>query len=88
MWEPDYRHAFRGALGERSLGALLELGPERDLGGSDLAGQSAVYTLPVSEEQTIQGSPWNTGVLFYLAASLLVRCKLSTFGTGQQRARI
>ena len=47
---PDYRDAFRGALGERSLGALLELGSERDLGSSDLAGQSAVYTLPISEE--------------------------------------
>ena len=55
---------------------------------SDLAGQSAVYTLPVSEEQTVQVSPWNTGVRFYLAASLLVRRELSAFGTRQQRTRL
>ena len=36
----------------------------------------------------IQGSPWNTGVRFYLAASLLVRRELSAFGTRQQRTRL
>lgn len=52
MWVSLERPPLR-TMGERSLGALLELGSERDLGSSDLAGQSAVYTLPVSEEQTV-----------------------------------
>ena len=41
-----YRHATRLPLGKGSLGKLLELGSERNLGGYHLDGIPALYTSP------------------------------------------
>ena len=43
----DHRHAFRSLVGQRSVGTLLVMGPQRDLGGHHLVRLSGLYSLSV-----------------------------------------
>ena len=80
----DIRYAYRSYLGERSLGTLLGLGPERNMGGSDLVCLSGIYSFQIGK--TIKGT---SGIgyfigLFCLITNVLVWNQLSSVRTRSQ----
>ena len=80
----DQQHAFRGALGKGSLGALLVMGSERDLGGHHLVCLSHLFALlPVAASSHLLGL-MAAYRLFHTSANVLVGHQLSAVGAGKQ----
>ena len=54
----DLRHAFRGAVGQGGMGALLVVGPEGDMGRHHLVRLPGVHPLPSLAQQSAKGGPY------------------------------
>lgn len=80
------RNADGRHLGKRSLGTLLELGPERDVGGSHMARLFDLYPLPASQNIKKQHIDDHAACRVCSVAGLLVRRQLPAIGTRTKRA--
>lgn len=72
-------------VGQRSVGNLLVLGPQRDLGGSHMAGLSGVYPLSTPSPFGRRRGPVDSHRQLPAAANVLVGNQLPAFVTGHQR---
>ena len=75
-----------GTLGQGCLGALLGLGPERDLGSHYLVSLFGLYPLSSVPTFTPEAGPHHAHRVLLPAANVLVGHQLLAFSAGSQRA--
>ena len=63
---PDLRHALRRPLGQRSLGNLLDLGPEGNLGRSHLAAATWLCYLAYLHLRKAKPGEWRDACVILL----------------------
>ena len=81
---PDNRHTLRRTVGKRSLGTLLGMGSQGNVGRGHMAGLSGLHPPATGRQRKLKGRAVDTRHQLRAAADVLVGHQFPAVGTGSQ----